>query len=137
MTDHNPSVRNSESGFTLIELAIALVIFAIVLASLGRTSIAMAHQATQSGSVAMRNAEMSRQVNRLEALTWDSLPARAGCVSIGTGAFPHQRCVTLTTITPTRTSVRLIITPTLAPIRADTTTFERSKIITISPFGAP
>ncbi len=97
----------------------------------------MAHQASQSGAIAMRNAEMSRQVNRLEALTWDSLPTRAGCVSITTGAFPHQRCVTLTTITPTRTSVRLTITPTVARIRADTTTFERSKIISISPFGAP
>jgi prepilin-type N-terminal cleavage/methylation domain-containing protein len=137
MTTPCTAARNPEAGFTLIELAIALVIFAIVLGSLGRASISMAHQASQSGPVAMRNAEMSRQVNRLEALTWDSLPGRAGCVSITTGAFPHQRCVTLTTITSTRTSVRLIITPTLARIRPDTTTFERSKIINISPFGAP
>ena len=76
-----PSHR-PEAGFTLIEVAFSLVIFAIVLLSLGRTTLQMAHSASQSSGVTVRNAEMARQVNRLEALTWDSLPPRAGCATL-------------------------------------------------------
>ena len=135
-TPARPAPR-PEAGFTLIEIAIALVLLSIVLASMGRTSLKMAHASSLSGLVLMRNAEMARQVNRLEALTWDSLPSRAGCVTVSSAALPHQRCVTVTALQANRTRVQIIIAPTVAPIRPDTITFERTKVSAINPFGAP
>jgi prepilin-type N-terminal cleavage/methylation domain-containing protein len=126
-----------DSGFTLIEIAIALVLLSIVLASLGRVSLKMTDASAQSGSILMRNAEMTRQVNRLEALRWDSLPSRAGCVTLSSAPLPHQRCVTVTALQSNRTQVRVIITPTVAPIRPDTVVFERTLVSAINPFGAP
>jgi prepilin-type N-terminal cleavage/methylation domain-containing protein len=137
MTASTRAIRGPESGFTLLEIAISLVMFAIVLGSLGRTSIRMIHTSSLSGTALMRNAEMSRQVNRLEALRWDSLPSRAGCATFSGAALPHQRCVTVTALTGTRTQVTVIITPTVASIRPDTATFERAMVSPMSPFGAP
>lgn len=126
-----------EAGFTLIEIAISLVIFSIVLLSLGRTTLQLAQVSNRSSGVVQRNAETVKQVNRLEALTWDSLSPRAGCVTPSSAALPHQRCVTLTALSTTRTQVQVVIAPTAANIRPDTAIFERSNVASINPFAVP
>jgi prepilin-type N-terminal cleavage/methylation domain-containing protein len=124
-------------GFTLIEVLISLVIFAIALLSLGRTTLIMGRQSSESTLLVYRNAEMAKQVNRLAALEWDSLPSRAGCVTKTTAPFPHQRCVTLTTVSSRQTQVQIVITPTVTLLRPDTTVFDRVNEDGVNPFSGP
>jgi hypothetical protein len=70
---------------------------------------------------------MGEQTDRLQAMPFDSLTARAGCTVITGPPLPHTRCITVTTMPNNKVQVRLIVTPTDPKLRPDTTTFTRAK----------
>ncbi|NJD11730.1 MAG: prepilin-type N-terminal cleavage/methylation domain-containing protein [Gemmatimonadetes bacterium] len=118
-------------GFTLIEVVVAMVILAIVLAMLASFSMGTATQLFRLSQGDVRQALTLREVNRLAALPYDSLPAAAGCRSVTIANLAHTSCVTVTNGTRNRT-VRIIVTPQRAGTYADTIVFQRA-----APFYNP
>jgi Tfp pilus assembly protein PilV len=106
---------------------VAMVLFAIATLGLAAMSVVIARRAVTSAATTARAATMGEQVDRLQAIPFDSLAARAGCTTVTGPPLPHTRCVTLLTLPNNKLQVRLIVTPTDPKLRADTTTFTRAK----------
>jgi prepilin-type N-terminal cleavage/methylation domain-containing protein len=120
--------KRCRDGFALVEVMVAMVLFAIATLGLGAMSVAVARRAVTAAATTVRVATMGEQFDRLQAMPFDSLAARAGCTAITAPPLPHTRCITITSSLPSRTvQVRLIVTPTDPRLRADTTVFTRAR----------
>ena len=106
---------------------VAMVLFAIATLGLAAMSVVIARRAVTSAATTARAATMGEQTDRLQAMPFDSLTARAGCTVITGPPLPHTRCITVTTMPNNKVQVRLIVTPADPKLRPDTTTFTRAK----------
>ena len=115
------------AGFALVEVMVAMVLFAIATLGLAAKSVVVARRAVTSIATTARTATMVEQADRLQAIPFDSLAARAGCTTITAPPLPHTRCITITTLPNNKVQIRLIVTPTDPKLRPDTTSFTRAK----------
>lgn len=113
------------AGFTLIEVVVAMVLLAVVLTMLASFSMGTARQLVTLSRSDVRQAITLREVNRLAALPYDSLPAEAGCRTVTVANLVHTSCVTITNGTRNRT-VQVIVTPQRAGTYADTVVLQRA-----------
>ena len=114
-------------GFALVEAMVAMVLFAIATLGLAAMSVAVARRAVTSAATTARAATMGEQVDRLQAIPYDSIAARAGCTVITGPPLPHTRCIVITNLPNTKVQIRLTVTPTDPKLRPDTSTFTRSR----------
>jgi Tfp pilus assembly protein PilV len=114
-------------GFALAEVMVALVLFAVGTLGLAAMSVAVAKRAVTSAATTARAATMGEQVDRLQAIPFDSIAARAGCTTISGPPLPHTRCITITTLPNNKVQIRLVVTPSDPKLRPDTATFTRAK----------
>jgi Tfp pilus assembly protein PilV len=106
---------------------VAMVLFAIGALGLAAMSVAVARRAVTSAATTARSAMMGEMVDRLQAIPFDSLAARAGCTDITGPPLPNTRCITVTSLPNSKVQVRLIVTPTDPKLRPDTNTFTRAR----------
>ena len=114
-------------GITLIEVTVALVVFAIVTVSIASFTTQVARGSQLNGIATVRAGAIAAQVNRLEVLPFDSLPSRAGCTSISTGLLPRSECITVQDLTVRRRRVTFVLTPANSALRPDTAILVRTK----------
>ena len=122
------------SGFTLIEVIVAMVLLAIVLTMLASFSMGTATQMLDLSHADVRQAITAREVNRLTALPYDSLPNAGGCRTVSVAGLQHTSCVTITNATRNR-AVQIIVTPQRGGY-ADTLVFQRAAPF-YNPFNTP
>jgi type II secretory pathway component PulJ len=127
-----PSPR-TRRGAGLVEIMLAMIIFALIATSYAAVTLRYATRMKTISAGAARSAALTEYVNRLMAVPFDSLAARAGTFTTSTGAFPNTRRVTVTGSGTTRT-VTLILTPTNTIIKPDTVILTRVKSAA-SPLG--
>ncbi|MEP6690377.1 MAG: prepilin-type N-terminal cleavage/methylation domain-containing protein [Gemmatimonadaceae bacterium] len=120
-------------GMSLVEIMIAITVLAIVVASIGMLSIGVAHKSFAVSGSSFLSAEVTRQVNRLQTLPFDSLPAEAGTIAVPATPYPYARDVAITDVTGTDRQIRLILTPVNLLFRPETLVFNR----TLQPIGSP
>lgn len=132
-----PPRRFSRQGFGLVEVLFAMAVTSIAIIGLGGMLVHSARAATQSSTRSSRAAIEAQQLNRLGALAYDSLDAQAGCVTVSTQPLPHSRCISVTNVGGGMGAkeLRLIISPSNASIKPDTTYLTRSKGQPASPLG--
>lgn len=118
---------NRRPGFALVEALVALVLFAIATLGLAGMSVVVARRAITSAATTARAATMGEQLDRLQAIPYDSLAARAGCTTLSGPPLPATRCVTITPLPNNKVQIQLIVTPADPRLRPDTTTFTRAK----------
>ena len=118
-------MTGGRSGFTLIEVVVAMVLLAVVLTMLASFSMGTAVQLVKLSQSDARQAVTLGEVNRLAALPYDSLPAAAGCRTVTVGNLAHICCVTVTDGNRNRT-VQIIVTPQLAGTYTDTLVIQRA-----------
>lgn len=123
------------AGFTLVEVLVAMSIMGAAASVMVAPLYRYAQRTDVVAFAQARNGLLAQQVNRLTALPFDSLDARAGCVTITTGSLPYTRCITLTTISTVQKQVRLIVRPTNETVRPDTVIFDRTEPASANPFG--
>ena len=123
----NLRARRRRAGFALVEVMVAMVLFAIGALGLAAMAVVVARRAVTAAATTVRSATMGEQVDRLQAMPFDSLAARAGCTVITGPPLPHTRCIVVTTLPNNKVQIRLTVTPTDPTLRADTTTFTRAK----------
>ena len=115
------------TGFALVEVMVALVLFAIGSLGLAAMSVVVARRAVTAAATTARAAAMGEQVDRLQAIPFDSIAARAGCTVVTAPPLPNTRCITVTSLPNNKVQIRLIVTPIDPKLRPDTTTFTRAK----------
>jgi prepilin-type N-terminal cleavage/methylation domain-containing protein len=119
--------KRRRDGFALVEVMVAMVLFSIATLGLAAMSVVVARRAVTSAATTARAALLNEQSDRLQAMPFDSLAARAGCTVVTGPPLPNTRCVTITPLPNNKIQVRLIVTPTDPKLRPDTTTFTRAK----------
>lgn len=130
--ERSGSVRD---GFTLIEVVVAMVLLASVLVMLAGMTFATARRSVELNSAGLRQAVMLQEVNRLSAVSFEGLPAQAGCRNlIAAPSEPFTACVTVTDLSSMARSVRVVLTgrPGVLP---DTVGFTRAKTPAVSPLN--
>jgi hypothetical protein len=112
---------------TLIEVAVALTVFAIITVSVASFTAQVAEGSRLNGIATVRAGALAAQVNRLEVLPYDTLPSRAGCVSVPTSPLPRTECITVEDLAVGRRRVTLILRPNNTAFRPDTVIMVRTK----------
>jgi hypothetical protein len=116
----------TRSGLSVIEIIVALALFGTVTIAMAGLSLAVARRAEANDVFTKRTAVLQQQMNRLQAVPYDSLADKAGSVVVTNGPFPHTRTITVNT-SGSRTRVVVRIIPAHAPDRAETIAFDRAK----------
>ena len=114
-------------GITLIEVVVALTIFALVTVGIAGFTTQVAKGSRINSLSAVRAGALAAQINRLEVLPYDTLPSRAGCSSISTGLVPRTECVAVQDIVAGRRRVTFILRPNNTALRPDTVILERTR----------
>jgi type II secretory pathway component PulJ len=126
--------HGARRGAGLVEIVLAMVIFAFIATSYAAISLRYATRMKTVSAGAARSAALQEYMARLSSVPFDSLANRAGTFTTTTGSFPNSRSIIVSGSGTTR-SVTLILTPTNTAIKPDTVTMTRVKSITSNPLG--
>lgn len=125
----------TKKGFVLLEVIVAMFILAIVLSSLAALMFQVSRGSFLSVGGAYRNGILLQEVNRLEALPYDSLAVGTATATVTQLPYPHTRQVIITNPATNVKTVKLVITPANALYKPDTATFTRTLGTTTNAFN--
>ena len=131
--------RRNRRGVAVIEIMVAMVIFAIGLLGAAGMTVLAARRATGLSTQSSRDGIMLQELNKLASVHYDSLANRVGCKTGSSGTLTYTRCITITDIADGNgyKRVRLIVTPSTSWAKPDTTYLNRAKgPIAMNPFGS-
>jgi prepilin-type N-terminal cleavage/methylation domain-containing protein len=114
-------------GFTLVEVLVSMTLLSVASLALGSMLFRAARQATAASQSAYQSASLSGQVDRLQALPFDQLPAAGTtCVTLTTPIAGTQ-CTTVNNVSAKVKQVTVVMTPSGNPLlHPITTTFTRT-----------
>jgi hypothetical protein len=114
------------SGISIVEIMVAMTLFGTVTIAMGGLSLVVAKRAETNDVITKRTALLQQQMNRLQALPYDSLESKAGTVVVEDEAFPYKRKISVLA-SGSRTRVTITIVPTRAPHRQESIAFDRAR----------
>jgi Tfp pilus assembly protein PilV len=120
----------TRAGLSILEVMVSITLFGAATVAIAGLSFVVAKRGDGNDLFTKRTAVLQQQMNRLQALPYDSLVSKAGTVEMES-PFPHTRRITIST-DGTRTRVTVQIIPTQAPASTESITFDRA-IPTTSP----
>jgi len=129
--------RRTRTGFTLLEVLVALTLLSIILMGLARVTFQMAASGRTNETVAKRTATLIEEANKFNSMPFDSLgTVNATTTDLTFGDFKFQRRLTITSVTSTYRTVKIVVTPYIAgvltPSKKDSVFISRTK-----PAGSP
>lgn len=113
-------------GVSVLETIVALTLFGTTAIGIAGLSLTVAKRGAANDVVIKRTALLQQQMNWLQAVPYDSLPAKAGSVVVSTGPFPHRRAVSVT-VSGSVTRVKVQVTPLRAMDKSETIAFDRAR----------
>ena len=128
----DPIVSGTRSGFTLVEVVVAMVLLATVLVMLAGMTFATAQRSLDLQSTGARQAAMLQVVNRINATSFDVLNgtlypgASAYCDTIDAGSDDFQVCVTVTERAARLLRLQVVLTDDRTGV-SDTMTLSRTR----------
>ena len=134
---HAGSRASARRGVSMIEVVVAMTLFAVVMTGVAAMTTQVARSAQFSSMATQRSAALATGVNQLEALPYDSLPGRQGCRNIASANFPRSECVTITNVAPRVRQVQFTLTPANSALRPDTVVFQRGRPTPRNPVNIP
>ena len=121
-------------GFSLIEVMISMTILAVVLSSLAGMSFLVAKRGRTNEIITKRNFVLQQQANRLGAMSANDLATLStSSQSMVVGGFSFTRSISVTAVSTKHWQIKVVITPTDDPTKADSVTFDRSRPATGTP----
>ncbi len=126
---------------TLIEVVVAISIFAVVLVALGGLMFQVARHTRHSIARVYRSAAQQNTSTWVRGMPWDSLPevlpgGPIGCSTDTTGQLVYTRCSTVQSLSSSMRRVTVVIAPTgglVAP--PDTVVIDRNRPLPSSPLN--
>jgi hypothetical protein len=101
----------SRRGERRIEGIVTIALMIALLVPLGALALRTTRGSSTEETAALRHAVVARELSRLIATPFTSLPASAGCTKTES-SFPHTRCVAVTDLSPQVRRLMLVVTPT-------------------------
>ena len=124
-------------GFSLIEVMVAMTLLSIVMMSLAKISVSVATRGRLNDLVAKRNAALQLESNKFVTVPFDSLRNWSTTTKTFTrGDFSYTRRLTITQVSQTRYTVKVVVTPTTNTAKKDSVILDRTKPATGSPLCA-
>jgi len=120
-------------GFVIVEVIVAMVLLAVAVTSLAAMMYSVSQSGMKATGDAYRNAVLMQEVNRLEGIPYDSIPAAVVSTTVSTAPYPHTRVVTVTEpVVGTFKTIKVVITPSNVTYKKDSVTFTRTRARTIA-----
>lgn len=120
-------MKQSQAGFSLVELLVAITLLSLVLVSVAQLNVALARRFYALSGGAARGAVVAQQVNQFTAMPFDSLKSKAGTITVNKPPLPYTRRVTVDSLSPQLRRVTIVITPLNRVFAPDTLVLQRSK----------
>ncbi len=135
MTSHHMPIAaaDSEGGFSLVEIMVALTITLVVVMALAAGTAAVARMSGASGGLVRQTASMEEVASSLSAVPWANLPSGTAC---DTAAGGYQRCVTTVDVNARTKRFTVIVTPEDPRLAPDTLVIERGLGAGSNPFNS-
>lgn len=122
------------SGFSLIEVMVAMTILSIVLMSLAKFATIIAVRGRDNDLVAKRTAALQLEANKFGAVPFSALANwPVADQTITRGNFTYTRKLSIAAPSSNRYTVKIVVVPVSAPTRADSVLLDR----TLPPAGTP
>ena len=128
-------VSRTVSGFSLVEVLVAIALFGISMSAIAALTLAVTRQSTATVGVVERTNVLEARVNDLFSVPWTAIDARVGCTTINTQPIQRTECITVTNVSATRKLVTLTVTPTDTLVKPATVTVERTMPPATNPFN--
>ena len=129
------AIRSVRTGFTLVEVIVALALFGISMSAIAALTFAVTRQAVDTEATTERTAVLEARVNDLYSIPLTAIDARVGCTTITAQPFPRTECISVTNTSASRKNVTLTVTPADASIHATSVVLERTKPPAGNPFN--
>jgi hypothetical protein len=117
-------------GFGIVEVIVAMVLLAVAVSALASLSLSVSQSSFKVTGTAYRNGVMMQEVNRLEALPYDSLPASCNTaqqITVATAPYQHTRYITVCEPSLNLKTVKIILAPLNSRFKPDTVNFTRTR----------
>ena len=114
------------AGVSVIEAMVALTLFGTTAIGIAGMSLTVAKRGDANDLVTKRTALLQQNMNWLQSIPYDSLPAKAGSFTVSKGAFPYSRTIFVTT-TGNRRTITVQITPKKSHGKVESITFDRAR----------
>ena len=126
------AARNARSGFSLIEIMVAMTLLAVVLSSLARLATIVAVRGRSNDYYAKRSAILQMEMNKVGALPMNSFATWSTIFKDSTftvNGFSYKRRITVSQISssPLKDSVKVVIIPSTSGVSSDSAVIIRTK----------
>ena len=128
-----PKAVESQGGFSLVEIVVALTIMLVAVMSLAAGTAAVARMSGGSADLVHRSASMDDYAGALSTMPWSELPGTS-CETIS-GDYTYERCVTVTNVSASEKQFVITVTPENPRISPDTITIERGRPLGSNPLN--
>lgn len=113
---------------------VAITILSVVLMTLTQVATSVAVRGRTNDMVAKRTAALQLEANKFLAVPFASLATWSTADKPLThGSFSYTRKMTITSMSSTRSTVKIVVVPTNSPTKMDSVSFDR----TLSSVGNP
>lgn len=119
--------REARNGFVLAEVIVAMVLLAVAVSSLAGLVYSVSRSGIKTTGDAYKNGVLMHEVNRLEALPYDSIATGSFTYSVSSGSYPHSRVITVAEPLVNIKTVKVVITPVNPKYKPDTVRFTRTR----------
>lgn len=125
----NGASRARRKGVALVEIMVSVVVVTIGLMGVAGMVTVASRRASGLSYMSKRDGIVLQELNRIAAITYDSLGSRVGCTTVNSANTSHTRCISVTDISGGAgyKRVRVIVTPTSAYAKAETVYVNRSR----------
>jgi prepilin-type N-terminal cleavage/methylation domain-containing protein len=120
-------MKQSQAGFTLIEIVVAMVLLSLVLLGVAQLTFILARGTATVAGGAARGGILAQQVNQFAAMPFDSLKGKAGTVTVNKPPLPYTRTITVDSLSAKLRRVTIIVAPLNSAFKPDTLVIQRTK----------
>jgi prepilin-type N-terminal cleavage/methylation domain-containing protein len=115
------------TGFSLIEIMVAMTILAIVMSSLARLATIIAVRGRGNDFYAKRSLVLQREANKFGAAPLAVLAAwNTADATFTVGGFTYTRKLTITQTSSKQYSIKIVVIPSTATTSKDSVMFDRT-----------
>lgn len=127
--------RTQPDGFALIEAIVAIVILGIAITTLAALMTQVSRGALRVSGDSYKNSVLTQEVNRIEAMPYDSVAVGTQTVTVTALPYPHSRVITVTEPATRVRKVQIVITPTGYYFKHDTVVVYRRSTTPTNSFN--
>lgn len=120
--------RRTRAGFSLIEVMVAMTVLSIVLLNLAKVTTGLATRARTNDLVAKRTAALALEANKFGAVPFSSLGTWSTTnQTVTRGTFTYTRRLTISSLSSSRYSVKIVVVPTADTTKKDSLMLNRTQ----------